>query len=220
MSDIAKTMAERIRKAAGGSSVLPLAPTPAMQALGAATRMYPEGLAGRDEYAKAAAAVFEQTYGVSLDSVTELFVPKNDIVYANAEQGVSLEEFTRTLGSQMAFDPITGKEPDFARFVAGENEAKLALAEFAFSVGDWTFSDGYAVTDNDGGAVVVAPAYDEAINAWQFSAYSAPCGKDAFVAMSRAQKASAPSEDRVYGDIDDCIRAIFTVKAAPAVMRM
>lgn len=234
MSDIAKTMAERIRNAAGGSVamgpghgktvfaavVAPIAPT------GKAARHFSQIVdntgtpAGREEYAKAAAAVFEQTYGVSLSSVTDLFVPKNDIVYANAEEGVSLEEFTRTIGSQMAFDPILGKEAEFAKYLAGENEVKLALAEYASCVGDWTFTDGYAVTDTDSGIVVVSPAYDETTNAWQFSAYSAPCDKDAFVAMSRAQKASTPSEDRVYGDIDDCVKAMFTVKAAPAAMRM
>ncbi|MCV9963734.1 hypothetical protein OIU34_17810 [Pararhizobium sp. BT-229] len=245
MSDIAKTMAERIRNAAGGSAVLPAPNKQAAQSpdsqktvaehntalfddmftklFGIPLSAIPEKTAtpdARKQYADAAAIVFQQTYGVSLDSVTDLFVPKNDIVYANAEQGVPLEEFTRTLGSQMAFDSITGKEDDFARYVAGENQVKLALAEYAYSVDDWTFSDGYAVTDNDGSAVVVAPAYDEAINAWQFSAYSAPCDKDAFVAMSRAQKASTPSEDRVYGDIDDCVQSMFSVKAAPAAMRM
>ncbi len=234
MSDIAKTMVERILNAAGGSLVMgpghgktvhsavvaPIAPT------GKAARHFAQIVentgtaAGREAYAKAAALVFEQTYGVSLKSVTDLFVPKNDIVYASAEEGVPLEEFTRTLGSQMAFDPIVGKEAEFAKYLAGENEVKLALAEFASSVADWTFRDGYAVTDNDGGVIVVSPAYDETINAWQFSAYSAPCDKDAFVAMSRAQKASTPSEDRVYGDIDDCVKAMFTVKAAPAAMRM
>lgn len=233
MSDIANTMAERIRNAVGGSLVMgpghgktvfaalpPTAPTgkPALRL--SQIEDNTGTAAGREEYAKAAATVFEQTYGVSLNSVTDLFVPKNDIVYANAEEGVSLEEFTRTLGSQMAFDPIVGKEAELAKYFAGENEVKLALAEYTSAVADWTFTDGYAVTDNDGGVVVVSPAYDETNNAWQFSAYSAPCDKDAFVAMSRAQKASTPSEDRVYGDIDDCIKAMFTVKAAPAAMRM
>jgi hypothetical protein len=234
MSDIAKTMADRIRNAANGSLamgpthgktvfaavVAPVAPT------GKAARQLSQIVdstgtpAGREQYAKSAAMVFEQTYGVTLDSVTDLFTPKNDIVYANAEQGVLLDEFTRTLGSQMSFNPVGGKDQDYAKYVAGENRLKLALAEYAYSVDGWTFTDGYAVTDNDGSAVVVAPAYDETINAWQFSAYSVACDMDSFVAMSAAQKASTPSEGRVFGDIDDCVQSMFSVKATPSTMRM
>lgn len=225
MSDIAKTMVERIRNAAGGSTVL-LAPT------GKAARRLAEATAPtapsdgngaideRQKYILELAEQFKLRYGVNLSEVTALFVPRNDMVYAAAEEKIPMDEFITTVGSQMAFDPITGKEDDFAKYVSGENQVKLALAEYAYSVDDWTFSDGYAVTDNDGSAVVVAPAYDEAINAWQFSAYSAPCDKDAFVAMSRPQKASTPSEDCVYGDIDDCVQSMFSVKAAPAAMRM
>jgi hypothetical protein len=222
MSDIAKNMAERIRKAAAAGPASFATGHIAVEVNGGPSRWEAasQTAEGRAAYSEAAKTAFESTYGVSLDSVTDLFVPKNDIVYASAEQGVSLDDFTKTLGSQMAFDVITGKEPEFAKYLAGENEVKLALAEFAYSTAEWTFTDGYAATDNDGGVVVVAPAYDETINAWQFSAYSAPCDKDGFVAMSRAQKAATPSEDRVYGDIDDCIKAMFTVKAAPAAMRM
>jgi hypothetical protein len=224
MNDIAKTMAERIRNAAGGANILaptgkaasrladvtaPTAPTDGVGSIDA-----------RQEYILAAAQQFEAHYGVKLASVMALFVPKNDMLYAAAEENVPLDNFVRTVGTQMAFDATAGKAADFARYVAGENEIKLALAEFAYSDEDWTFRDGYAVTENDGGAVVIAPNYDEANNSWQFSAYNAPCDKDTFVAMSRAQKASVPSEDRVYGDIDDCIQSMFQVKAAPAAMRM
>jgi hypothetical protein len=223
MNDIAKNMAERIRNAAGGSTVLPLTGNVARVAEVTAPKAPADGVGAidaRQEYIVAAAQQFELHYGVKLDSVMALFVPKNDMLYAAAEENVPLDEFVRTVATQMAFDATVGKGAEFARYIAGENEVKLALAEFAYSDDDWTFRDGYAVTENDGGAVVVAPAYDEAINAWQFSAYNAPCDKDAFVAMSRAQKASVPSEDRVYGDIDDCVQSMFLVKAAPAAMRM
>jgi hypothetical protein len=223
MNDIAKTMADRIRNAAGGSTVM--APTGNVARV--AEVIAPKApsddkgaIDARQEYILAAAQQFDRHYGVKLGSVMALFVPKNDMLYAAAEENVPLDEFVRTVGTQMAFDATVAKEAEFAKYVAGENEAKLALAEFAYSDEDWTFSDGYAVTENDGGAVVVAPAYDETIHAWQFSAYNAPCDKDAFVAMSRAQKSSAPSEDRVYGDIGDCIQSMFQVKAAPAAMRM
>ncbi|MBY3433200.1 hypothetical protein HFN89_03255 [Rhizobium laguerreae] len=237
MSDIAKTMVERIRNAAGiiaapgpekgktsfAAILSPLAPTGKAARHLAETVGSAEGktaIEARQEYILAAAQQFERHYGVKLASVMALFVPKNDMLYAAAEENIPLDDFVRTIGTQMAFDQTAGKEAAVARFVAGENEVKLALAEFASSDDDWTFSDGYAVAENRNGAVVVAPAYDEAINAWQFSAYAAACDKDAFVAMSRAQKAATPSEDRVYGDIDDCVESMFQVKSAPAAMRM
>lgn len=223
MNDIAKNMAERIRNAAGGSTVLPQTGNVARVAEVTAPKAPADGVGAldvRQEYILAAKQQFQRHYGVKLDSVMALFVPKNDMLYAAAEENVPLDEFVKTVGTQMAFESIAGKPAEITGYLAGENEVKLALAEFAYSDDDWTFRDGYAVTENDGGAVVVAPAYDETVNAWQFSAYNAPCDKDAFVAMSRAQKASVPSEDRVYGDIDDCVNTMFQVKAAPAAMRM
>ncbi|MCS4089801.1 hypothetical protein [Rhizobium sp. BK176] len=224
MNDIAKTMAERIRNAAGGATVMAPTGNAARRLAEVTAPQAPaDGLGSidaRQEYILNAAQQFERHYGVQLDTVMGLFVPKNDMLYAAAEENVPLDEFIKTVGTQMSFDPIVGKEPDYAKYVAGENRVKLALAEFAYSDEDWTLSDGYAVAENDDAAVVIAPFYDETIHSWQFSAYTAPCDKDTFVSMSRAQKASVPSEDREYGDIDDCVRSMFQVKAAPAAMRM
>jgi hypothetical protein len=239
MSDIAKTMADRIRERAGGTSGF-LAPTgkvarshdqvvaeqrsvPTTHSLLRKPMSTTDGngaLVKREAYIVEVAEQFKQQYGVALNSVTALFVPRNDMVYAAAEQNMPKGDFIKTIGSQMAFETIVGKEPEFARYVTGENEVKLALAEYSYAVGDWTFTDGYAVTDLEGNTIVVAPAFNETTSAWQFSAFNAPCGKDAFVAMSRAEKAAMPTEERVYGDIDDCVKAMYVQELAPAARGM
>lgn len=244
MSDIAKTMADRIRNAAGGAGLLTTGPGPSKISAPAGSRDYlsaPTGKAARQlasgmaptapadrsgsindrqAYVLEAATQFQNQFGVSLSSVAALFVPRNDFVYAAAEENVALDDFVRTTGSQFAFESIVGKDSEYASWVAGENAVKLALAEYAYAVGDFTFTDGYAVTDHDGEALVIAPSFDETISSWQFAAYRVACDKDAFVAMSRAEKASTPSEARVYGDIDDCVAQSFRVEAAPSAPRM
>lgn len=218
MNDIAKNMAERIRNAAGGSRLFPATDE---NTLTARRRLSIAGdtVEARSAYVEAAAAEFERTYGVSLDAVTDLFVPKNDMLYAAAEQGIPIDEFTNTLGSQLTFKSVADREIDLAGFVIGENHVKLALAEFAAASEDWTFTDGYAVSETDGSAFVIAPAFDETLSTWQFSAFSAPCSKDAFLGMTRTEKAAIPSADRIYGDISDCAR-MHSAEAAPAAMRM
>lgn len=238
MNDIAKSMAERIRNAAGESGVLiaegptrgktafaadmsGIAPTgKAARQLAATPTDLGGSVSGRQLYILEAAKAFEATYGVALASVTATFVTKNDILYAAAEENVPVADFVKTLGSQFAFGTTAGKNPAYVSDVANENNVKLALAEFAASDEDWTFSDGYAVSDVDDTTRVLGPHYDELTSSWQFSAFSAPCSKDALVKMSASQKADVPSEDRVYGDIDECVGQTYAVAAAPATMRM
>lgn len=207
--DIAKTMAERIRNAAASGFPAPAAPSDKSGAIN-----------DRQAYVLTASEQFGRHYGVNLADVTALFVPRNDMIFTAAESGVPVEDFVKTLGSQFAFDSVVGKDRDFAGWVAGENAVKLALAEFASSDDEWTFTDGFAVSESDGGALVIGPAFDETISSWQFSAFTAACDKDTFVAMSRADKAATPSEERVYGDIDDCIGRVYATQAAPAAPRM
>lgn len=213
MSDIAKTLVERIRNAAASGIIAPGGHPAA-----------PADLSGsvddRQIYVLKASEQFNRQYGVHLKDVMALFVPQNDMLYAAAESDIAIETFVKTLGTQFAFDSIEGKDAEYGAWVSGENGIKLALAEFASSEEDWTFTDGFAVSDHDGGAVVISPAYDETISAWQFSAFTAACDKDTFVAMNRADKASTPSEDRVFGDIDDCIGRVYSQVAAPAAPRM
>lgn len=211
MSNIAKTMAERIRNAAGGSSVLP-APTAPADGLGAVNE--------RERYVLEVAGLFKAEYGVDLAEVTCLFVPRNDMVYAAAENSVPMDDFVTTLGTQMAFTPVTGKPAAAAQYIASENRMKIALAEFAHSEDGWIFSDGHAVTATDRGALVVAPFCDETVSSWQFTASVTPMEMDDFVALSASDKSAAPVERRVYGDIDDCISWVFKIEATPAGMRM
>jgi len=210
MNDIAKNMADRIR-----GTLMPDGKAAASLAAVSGSSVH-----GRAKFVADASRAFENAFGVGLDEVTDLFEPKNDIVYASAEEGVSPADFVTTLGTRFAFDSVDGKDGDYARYLRSGNEAKLALAQFAASSDDWTFSDGYAVAERDGGSFVMAPHYDEAVSSWQFASYGVPCSRDEFSAMDRAGKAAVPSEGIVYGDIDDCARIGMELQAAPAALRM
>jgi hypothetical protein len=238
MSDIAKTMVERIRTAAGESgTLLTEGPTRGKTAFaadmsgaaptGKAARSVPAApedrsgsINGRQLYIVEASKSFADTYGVQLATVTATFVTKNDILYAAAEQDVPVSDFVKTVGSQFSFVSITGKHPASVADIAMENNFKLALAEFAAADDDWTFSDGFVVSDDPDGAKIIGPHFDEPTSTWQFSSFTAPCSKDEFVKMSPSEKASTPAEDRVFGDIDECLQQSYVIGSAPAAMRM
>ncbi len=211
MSDIAKTMANRIVQMSGGSKVLPIRPDNVEPG---------DTVSARELFVLEAASQFEAQYGVQLQEVATLFVPRNDFIYTAAEAGVPVQEFVRTLGRQLSFDPVSNKDADLATWTTGENRAKFALFELAASDVEWTFSDGFAVGEQDGYALVVSPSFDETISAWQFSAFVAPCAKDEFLGLSKAEKFEVPAESRTYGDIDDCVGMVHDARVEPVAMRM
>jgi hypothetical protein len=186
MNDIAKAMLDRIKDAAD--------------------RGLMDSPATRQSYLENAASAFKAAYGVDLDDVTNLMIPKNDIVWQAAEDGVSIDEFVASQGSRYSLVRLGKVDGEYDRYVSGENIARVALAEFASEDADWTFTDGHAVRADGGASVVISPSYNEARSGWQFTACSAACGVDQFIALPASAKASmtVPTEARVYGDIGEC----------------
>lgn len=207
MNALAGTMAERIRGAVAPNGV----PAPRQDVS--------ERLDGA-AYLAAAGDQLSAKYGVKIDDVLDLFVPKNDIVYSAADRGVPVGEFVSTLGSQHCLSEVAGLPADMAGFVRGENEAKIALAEFCIQDPSWTFRDGFAITERDGHALVMAPSVVEVTGGWEFSSYTLPMSRDAFLALDADEKRNVPGGERVYGDIGDIAYGTPELDAAPASMRM
>lgn len=208
MKDIASSMATRIRNSLEAGSAGP--------SMGSAADR-----ASRQSFKDAATLAMSAQYGVSLDDVTATLPTGNDIVWQAAEGGVGQREFVITLASQHALKPLGNS--DSRDYTAGENRAKLAVAEFARSVDGWTFSNGSAVSrdgDDHESSVVIMPFFDEIRHGWTFQSAIVAMDKDSFLALSADEAARIPFEDVVTGDIGDCAERAVAYQQAPASLGM
>ena len=206
MNDIAKNIASRIRDAVPNG--LRLDSTIADDVVAASS------------FEIEADEIMQHKYGVKLVDITNMMVTKNDAFLYAYEQNMKASEFVSTIASQYLLTQVDDKDKKLAAHFSGENNAKIALAEFAVNTEEFIYTDGYAVSEINDAAVIIAPSLTESGDGWEFQLFSAPFNMDTFIEMSAVEKSITPLKSGVTGDVGDCANHAIKNDIAPRSMGM